>query len=324
MIDIDGIRQILKDCDIYDKENSKNFICKCPYCGDKRGKFGSHKHSHCYVSKDDNIPVCHCWYCNGSWSLKKFLKDLTGKEQDTLIVPVNNKNYVKKNKSNLKKFVIPELNVLDFPLKSLYIKRRTFSRLDVLDVPNLIFDIKEFFNINNLKPENYLKNWQYEYEYMQDVMVGFLSHRNTILYCRSVSNEVPMKFKKIVLQKDCTFGLDYYSIDNYKKNSNVIVLSEGNFDILGCYSLNTLELRDKCRCYCSGCTFSYEQLVKSVCVDYGMYRPDVVILSDSDKNQNHYKRFIENTKPFVNTLNIYYNSCGKDFGDFPQKAVKIF
>ena len=26
MIDIDGVRQILKDCDIYDKENSKNFI----------------------------------------------------------------------------------------------------------------------------------------------------------------------------------------------------------------------------------------------------------------------------------------------------------
>ena len=47
-------------------------------------------------------------------------------------------------------------------------------------------------------------------------------------------------------------------------------------------------------------------------------------LSDSDKQQYHYRNFIRNTKSFVNSISIYYNSLAKDFGDYPQKPVKLF
>ena len=319
MIDVNGIRDILKQSNIYGSETSKNFICKCIYCGDK----GKNHHYHGYLSKEDNVPFYHCFFCNHSTSISKFLLDLTGSDRKDLIVPVNNKNYVKKNVSKRVEYKIPEIDRLEFPNKSLYMRRRTFGRLDVDEIPNLIFDIKEFFRLNNLDIFKYIDGW--EQDYVQNTMVGFLSKRNTILYCRAISNDVRTKFKKITLQVDDIYpGLDYYCIDNYKQDSNLIVLSEGNFDILGCYSLNTLDLKDKCRAYCAGCTFSYEQLLKSVCVDFSLYRPDVIILSDGDKQKYHYKKFIENTKDFVNSIELYYNSCGKDFGDFPHKAVKLF
>lgn len=318
MIDIDGIREVLKKCDIYVKENSKNFVCCCPYCGDHKDK---HKKGHLYVSKDDNIPVCHCWLCNDSWTISRLLTDLTGDKHTDLIVPVNNKNYVRKSKSKINEFKIPVLNPLEFPLKSLYMRRRTFNKMDIMDIQNLVFDIRDFFRINNLRMGDYVL--PFEEEYIQDNMVGFLSKRNSILYCRSISDNVPIKFKKITLQKDIE-GLDYYCLDNNNLDSNIVVLSEGNFDILGCYSLDTLNLKNVARAYCAGCTFSYEQLLKSVCLDFGIYKANVYILSDSDKNEYHYRNFIKNTKPFINQLNIYYNSLGKDFGNYPHSPVKVF
>ena len=320
MIDVDGIRDILKKCDIYIKENNKNFICKCPYCGDHKNKA---KQGHCYVSKDDNIPVCHCWLCNQSTTISKLLFDLTGDKHSDLIVVENKKNYVKKSRSVIKQLKVPDIDPIAFPLKSLYMKRRTFNKLNCFEIPNLVFDIREFFRINDLKLSDYVH--PFEEEHIQNNMVGFLSKRSTILYCRAISDNVHTKFKKIILQPDAELvGLDYYCIDNGFKDSNIVVLSEGNFDILGCYSLDTLNLKDKCRAYCSGCTFSYEELLKSVCVDFGIYRADVYVLSDSDKQKYHYKRFIENSSPYVSSINIYYNSMGKDFGNFPQLAVKLF
>ena len=109
MIDVDGIRILFKKCGIYGKESDKNFIIKCPYCGDKKSDTG-HQHYHCYVSKDDKIPVAHCFFCDGSWSLKKVLFDLTGNEHDDLIIPVETKNYVKKIVEH-KSFKLPELRI---------------------------------------------------------------------------------------------------------------------------------------------------------------------------------------------------------------------
>lgn len=320
MIDVDGIRDILKRCDIYVKENAKNFVCICPYCGDHKDKS---KKGHCYVSKDDSVPVAHCWLCGGAWNIKRLLFDLTGENNDNLIVIDNNKkNYVKKNSTALKKFKIPELSINRFPLKCEYIQKRTFGKLDINKIPNMVFDIKLFFEINGLNIENYIEKFQIEY--VQNNMVGFVSKRNTLMYFRAISNKVPLKFKKVVLQTNCLYkGLDYYSIDNVK-GSNVVVLSEGNFDILGCYSLDSLNLNDKCLCYCSGCTFSYAQLLRSICVDYSVYRPNVVILSDSDKKKYNYTKFFKDVSYIVDSVDVYYNSLGKDFGEFHQKPVKLF
>lgn len=320
MIDIESLRNILKESKIYVKENDKNFICSCPYCLDHKNKL---KRGHFYVSKKDDVPVCHCWLCNQSPTINKLLFDLTGNKHEDIVTPVyNNKNYVRKTYKE-RTLQVPELKTEDFPYKTLYIRKRTFNQLDIHDIPNLIFDVYEFFRINGLNINTYLDMWKQDY--IQNNMVCFLSKHQTLLYCRATSNDVKIKFIKIELGKEQDVDvLDYYCIDNGHYNSNVVVLSEGNFDILGCYTLDTLELNNKARVYAAGCTFSYEQLLKSVSMDFGIYKGDFYILSDNDKNKYHYKKFIENTKPLTNSLNIVYNQFGKDFGCYPQKATRIF
>lgn len=321
MIDVDGIRKILKDSDIYVKENEKNFICKCIYCGDHRNP---EKQGHLYVSKSDMVPTAHCWYCQGAWPTQKLLFDLTGdKHEDVLVTDFYKKENIKSvKKKRLKEFIIPELNVSDFPLKTIYMKNRTFLKLDIEIIPNLIFDILEFFNVNNLNIKDYLKDW--EIDYVCNNSVAFLSRNHTTLYCRSTVKNSQFPFRKIVLQKDPLNMLDYYCIDNGHIDSNIVVLSEGNFDILGCYACNSLGLNDSARLYAAGCTFAYPELLKSVCFDYSIYTADVHILSDSDKKKYNYYKLINSDGCLFSKLSIVYNQFGKDFGMYPQKAVKLY
>lgn len=321
MIDIDEMRNVLKQCDIYVKENDKNFICKCPYCGDHHNK---EKQGHLYVSKSDIIPTAHCWYCQGAWPTQKLLFDITGsKREDIIQVDEYKKENIKSvKKSRLTQYQIPELDSYNFSLKLIYMKNRVLQKIDIDIIPNLIFDIKKFFEINNLNIRDFVADW--EVDMLQNCSVCFLSRNHTTLYCRSIVKDSKFPFRKIILQKDPLNMLDYYCIDNGHINSNVIVLSEGNFDILGCYATDILKLNDKARIYAAGCTFAYPELLKSVCFDYSIYNADVTILSDSDKKKYHYKKLLTEFNTMYTTINIVYNQLGKDFGTFPQYPVKLF
>lgn len=324
MIDVDGIREVLKKAGIYRKENDKNFIVVCPYCGDHPNP---EKQGHNYISKSEMIPTAHCWYCQGSWPIKKLLFDITGDKCDNLLSiesDYSENNNVPKNipKDRIKKFDIPELDPFEFPIKSLYIRKRTNNSLDILKIPNLIFDIKKFFEINNLDIRNFLYDW--EVQMIQNTSVAFLSYHNTTIYCRDSNVKSLYPFRKIILQKDPLNMLDYYCYDNNIKNSNKVVLSEGIFDCLGCIACDSLDMNNKARIYAAGCTFAYPELLKSVCFDFSLYQADVNILSDSDKKQYHYKKFIDECFYLYDNLNIVYNQYGKDFGNFPQKAIKLF
>lgn len=324
MINLDEIRNIFKSCKILSKETTKNFIIKCPYCGDRHHKNGSHNHEHCYVSKFEDTPVYHCFYCGTSGPITKLLFDLTGKNDET-VVKID-KKLVKKSVtiSNKEKvFKLPKIDLEQFPNKTKYMLIRTFHKLPVEMIPNLIFDVDDFFKINNIDPIQDLKLTQWEVSLLQNNFIVFLSKHHTMLYCRNVDPNAKIKFRKIFLQKNISGYLDYYEIDLHKQYSNTLILSEGNFDILGCFAHNSLQLNDKANVYASGCTFSYGELLKSVCFDRSIYQADVYILSDSDKQKWHYKNFIKNATTIA-SINIVYNRFGKDFGVELQQAVKLY
>jgi len=322
MIKIDEIRQILKDSKLYVKENDKNFVCVCPYCGDHRNKL---KQGHLYASKDETIPTYHCWYCNTSGPLTKFLFDITGKTSDNLlkIETKPKEKIVSAASTRFKQFKLPVLDTLAFPLKSMYMRTRTFGKLDIQEIPNLIFDTDEFFRINNIDPVKDLKLSNWEVTLLQHNFVVFLSKHQTMLYARNINKETKIKFRKIYLQSDSEKMLDYYEIDLHHPNSDTVILSEGNFDILGCYAHDSLKLNDSANCYASGCTFSYAELLKSVCYDKSIYAADVHVLSDNDKQQWHYKKFIK-TAYTAKNIEIVYNRFGKDFGVKVQQSTKVF
>lgn len=325
MLNLDAMRDIFKSANLLTDENDKNFIITCPYCGDKSSRSG-HKHSHCYVSKNEAIPVAHCWYCNGSWPITKLLFDLTGKYDESVIKVDHFQKYkpVKARiDSKYKIYTLPKMELLNFPLKTEYMRTRTFGKLDIKEIPNLIFDTDEFFKINNIDPEKDLKLSKWEQTLLQHNFVVFLSKHHTMLYARNISKETKIPFRKIPLQKDNLGFLDYYEIDLNHPNSNIVILSEGNFDILGCYAYNTLKLNSKACCYASGCTFSYPELLKSVCFDRSIYSARVYVLSDNDKKEYHYRNFKRNAV-MAQSIDIVYNRYGKDFGMVSQAATKVF
>lgn len=324
MLNLDEIRKIFKSCKVLSKETDKNFIIKCPYCGDRKHK-GGHDHEHCYVSKYDDTPVYHCFYCGNSGPITKLLFDLTGKNDET-VAKIEKKlvrKSVKIDNSKQKIYKLPLLDTDSFPYKTKYMKIRTFNLINVSEIQNLIFDVDEFFKINNIDPIKDLKLTQWEVTLLQHNFVVFLSKHHSMLYCRNINPKAEIKFRKIFLQKNENGFLDYYEIDLHRPDSNTIILSEGNFDILGCFAHDSLSLNGSANIYASGCTFSYGELLKSVCFDRCLYNADVYVLSDNDKQKWHYKNFIKNAIT-ASSIKIVYNRFGKDFGVCEQQAVKLF
>ena len=328
MLDVAKMKQVFIDANLFFKETSKNFIIKCPYCGDKKSRNGHH-HAHCYVSTNENNPVAHCFYCNGSWPITKLLFDITGKTSSEIIQVSQNYGYrttrvIREDSIKTKKYNLPEnLEIDKFGLKAKYMNLRTFNLIDIEKIPNLIFNVNEFFSINGIKPNIDLGLSKWETELLQHNFVVFLSKHHTMLYCRNIVKETKIPFRKIPLQKSNFEHLDYYEIDLKHENSDTVVLSEGNFDILGCYAYNSLKLNNKANVYASGCTFSYGELLKSVCFDRSIYRANVYVLSDNDKKEYHYRNFIKNAVT-AKTINIIYNRYGKDFGMIKQSPTKVF
>ncbi len=326
-MDLDRLKAILIENKIYVDDKSKNYICICPYCGDHREK---RKQGHLYVSKNSEIPVAHCWYCNGAWPIPKLIKDLTGDRnlyKDVISDAELKSSYGQSKQYTAKKrnvqYKIPDITEERFSEKKMYIKKRTGNKTNAEDVPNLIVNILDFIAINNLDIVGEGKEISnYEVDMLQRNFVGFLSCNNTLLYCRNIDSNATFSFKKVPLQSDPLLLLDYWSIP-LDCHSSTIVLSEGNFDILSEYSFDSLGLRDKARLYASGNTFSYASLIKSICYNESLYKADVVILSDTDKPAHWYKKLLRTNSHIIKTCKIYMNKRGKDFGVYPPLPSQI-
>jgi len=318
--------QLLKDLliekGIFVRESSqgKTFLCKCPICGDHKDERKAH---HLYISTDKNI--CHCFLCDYAAPTTTFIKKLTGKQIDP------HKYFSKESLDNEEKkrqgiivktttgkrvirYKLPEIGYDQFLPKREYIKKRSNYKLNPENIPNLIFDIFEFFRINNLKmPEDIYP------DYFQSKFVCFLCYNHRYIICRNIdSNDNGIKFKKIILQDDVLEMSDYYCIRGGNPKSNKIIMSEGVFNILGEYSEDSLKIKNDIKLYIACNSFLYTSVLKSVCFDHQLFQPEVIILSDKDKTLHDYSRkFYPKSKHILKNLNIYYNRSGNDFGTFP-------
>ena len=302
-MNIEKLKQILIDNNIFVKDKPKNFLCKCPFCGDHKD---SRKQGHLYVSKNEEIPVCHCWLCGKSVPIPKLIQDISGNKElsKEVITDEELKNCQNKQKKyatvkdRYSKLIVPKLETDSFVYKRRYVIERTNNQIELYDIPGLVLDIQGFLRINNL-------------DIVGDISSG------------KIDKNAKFKFKKIILQKEALPFLEYYSIKVEDPTRNLVVLSEGNFNILGEHSTNSLNLRDRAKVYASGNTFSYGSLLKSVCYDHNLFKCDVVILGDDDKKEWAYTKFLKENSHIMNSCKVYINKAGKDFGVFPQTPVRL-
>lgn len=322
-MNVEKLKQILIESKIYIKESSKNIIAKCPFCGDHPDP---KKAGHLYISTDSEIPIAHCFFCNYAVPIDKLIVDLTGnKTLSKEVVPLSERKrtrkIVKKTKERSFNYQLPKIDFESFIGKRAYIKTRSNNKWNPEEIPNLVFDFLSFFRINNLENIRQEELSVQEIDILHNQCVAFLSKHHTTLYCRNVG-ESWLKFKKIPLQQDSLMMLDYWSIPGGDSNSNIVVLAEGNFDIIGEYVSDSLHIKNKVRLYASGNSFSYSSLLKSICFDENLFRCNVIILSDRDKQPEWYRKFRRENDHIIDKLEIYANKSGKDFGIFPQRPFK--
>ena len=117
--------------------------------------------------------------------------------------------------------------------------------------------------------------------------------------------------------------LDYYKLQGNSFDSNTIVLAEGIFDIFGEHIFDTIGIKNKARLYASALSSNFTALVKSVVFHEQIFRPDVVILSDRGIPKYKYEQLKKYNSHIINSLTVYYNKVGKDFGNTAVVPMKF-
>ena len=301
-------------------DKGNDIVCWCPSCINKASK------PHLYISKV--VPIFRCFKagCGYKGTVDSLIKDLTGfgqfeKYVDKSLVEENNSfiSTQKRQKEENIKYVLPEINSDTFYNKILFLKDRMKQPgLNVLNIPNLILDVKQFFYMNNIQ----ITNTKYErfFDYLCNNFVGFLTEFHSTLILRNIDRTSDFRYYKIKLF-DTNF-LDYYKIPGYDVKSSRVVVSEGPFDVLAEHYYDTTHLKDDCCFYAAAASADYSALLKSFTIYEDLYKMDVHVLSDIDVNINYYKKLKNQDKHVIDKLTVYYNKNGKDFGTIPCNPVK--
>ncbi len=315
----DSFKKYLEDNLGEVKITSKNIIVPCCWC-----EFGKVKdHYHLYISLE--APIFHCFHggCEVGGVLAKFLKKLAGHDNSDVFIDKTKAKEVKDQKIFKEetgiKLRLPKINANAYPLKDLYIKKRfKFANIPSRKIKGLIYDIHEFININKIPVDETLFRLR---DYLHNNFVGFLTEHGSNVMFRNIDNSHSMKFFKLKVKWQRF--LDYYKLLGNNPKSTKIVLAEGIFDIF-CESIfNSLNIKNDVKLYASALSSKYIALIQSIVFHEQIFRPDVIILSDKGIDKNYYSKMKYYNKHIINTLSVYYNKTGKDFGDSPITPVKI-
>ena len=317
----DSFKQYLEDNLGKVKTSSKNFIVPCPWCEYQQDK----DHYHLYIALE--APIFHCFHasCGMGGNLRKLLRKIAGHDISDVFVDkktmeeARRKAEVFKDKDSSKIVIrTPTLNKNQFAHKEFYLRNRLkFSNIPSEMITGLVYDIEKFIEINNIPVDVSLFRLK---DYLQGNFIGFLTENNSALMLRNIDNSHEMKFHKLKIQE--SNFLDYYKLQGYSWKSNKVVLAEGIFDIFVEHIFDTTSLKNDVKLYASALSSKYASLIKSIVFHEQIFRPDIVILSDQGLYLNEYKKLKRYNDHIINSLTVYYNKSGKDFGETRVAPVK--
>lgn len=308
------------------KITSSNIITKCPVCLDQHLK-EKKDHRHLYISLEAPIFNCFQAGCPAKGSINKLIKLIEGKDVSEKFVDKNEiKKYrriqvkerrIKKEKTKLK---IPELKTSLFKNKEFYIKKRLkFSNINLHSIDGLVFDIYEFLDMNNIVGDLRLNKIK---PFLHNNFIGFVTRNNNSIIFRNIDDNSNFRYYKYMINK--SNFMDYYCINNnYNFKKKTIVLAEGIFDIFCEYLFDSTDNKRETKLYASSSSDRFQSLIKSIIFDEQIFRPDVKILSDRGISLDFYRKLKKYNSHIINTLSVFYNKAGKDFGDLqiPTKFI---
>jgi len=315
--------------------NYNQIALRCQFCGDsKKDPRKTRFYVQTNVTNDKPI-LYNCFNCGESGILTPSVLrtfDINDLSLNSSLITFNkniqkkfNKIYnIKDNKFNYK-VPIGRDGTSDV-IKKKYIEDRlglsfTFEELQKLKV---IFSLEQLLAINEIDKVTVNSS---RANSLNDDYVGFLSVRNEFIIFRDITNNNKLRYDKYSIMPSIDNTRKFYTIPNkidILTNEPIYInLAEGTFDILGVfYHIKNKQLHNQI--YTAVCGSAYTSVIKYF-ISTGLVGDNIIIniFSDNDKDEYWYSKMVKEISPFVNSINIYYNTKSKDYGVHKDKIDLI-
>lgn len=318
----------------YAKYDRKSQVTvRCPFCGDS---VKNHTHGHFGVKIDlnrDEPIVFHCFRCDISGLFTPNVMRLLGISDlgTSSALTQYNKKAVKRHAHGFTmdnspvKLKMPEIVLNERTLKKHeYLESRLGVKLDIHEMVNK----KVVYSLLNLLKDNEINKLtvpQQQAILLQEEYVGFLSARNEYINFRDITNKNKYRYfiYNVLGRLDNTrkFYIMPNKIDIFTKDNITINIAEGVFDIFGIYH-HVFDKHDDNTLYTAVCGAGYHSVIKYLLQMGITCNVDINIFSDSDRPPSFYKQMIKEIDPWINKVNLYYNSKGKDYG-VPSDQISL-
>lgn len=327
----------------------KEFLCRCPFCGDSRHL----KSAHFYINlpNSDEVPVMyHCKKCNISGVLNRtVLRELNVEviEEDILsdLIKRHKKlsgNFVRgsdKNKSiykfNTKYDLISVSEMSEWKIN--YINNRLGLNLSYQDMINckIVLNIENLYNTNKSNYLHFTRDKRIIKE-LNESFIGFLGYNNGVLNMRNLR---PGKVSKYIDKRYVNYNLfpieylegtsKYYIIptvvDTLNPEPIKIHIAEGPFDILSIF-YNLYNGNKYNSIYASIGGKSYINLIKFFLCDLKIINTEIHIYFDNDVKKYEIEDIIYQLQHL--NLDIYFHwnkfENEKDYGVCKEKIKDYF
>lgn len=324
--------------------NMRNWVVRCPYCGDSIRS--NHGHFSILVDLQSDAPLMYrCLKCNESGLLiPQVLEDLSlgydqslNKQLETFNKLNSNSSYFK---DKVKNFIVPiPSDNAKNRYKLNYINNRLGTSLSFSDCSKfkIALSFREFIDANNIPmdvPDAFGGSLKSSIvKILDDNYLGFVSANNNKIVFRDVSLDSSGflgRYYKITLDVLNRSPNTFYSLmstfDLLYTDPIDIHIAEGTFDIMSIY-LNLITEPPQNSLFFASCGYSFSTILKYLIYTGVTTDINLHIYSDADKSDQNHLTLLR--KPFYETwidkLYIHRNVYGneKDFG-VPKDKIEEY
>ena len=318
--------------------NDVEYRTRCPFCGDSQKNFNT-GHLYIRINVEDNFPmVYNCFKCNESGIVdSEFLSvmDIGSSELKASLINMN------KNCDNQSshKFLNGDNNIVfDYELpevdrneKIKYIEKRLDVKLSDKDIKKMkiITSLKDFLLLNKIDKipcDTRVAN------NIEDHYVGFLTFGSSHILFRDISEREKYRWIKYPITKESNSCRAFYSIESsidiLSDEKIIINLCEGVLDGLSLYK--NLGYNGENVLNIAVCGKHYVGILTKL-LNMGLVGDNVElnIFADNDEDFNdknnrptdiaYFKRIMKKVRYLYGSVNVYYNTIGKDIGVGKEK-----
>ena len=324
--------------------NMRNWVVRCPYCGDSQKS--NHGHFSILVDLQSDAPLLYrCFRCNEAGILiPQVLEDLSLGYDQSLNQQLDIFNRLSSNssyfKDKIKNYIVPiPGDTVKNYQKLSYINNRLGTNLTFADCAEykIVLNFSEFIRVNNILVDTpdemggMLKSSIVRI--LDENYLGFVSANNNKIVFRDVSSNGSGflgRYYKVTFDILNRSPNTFYSLMSqfnplYTEPVNIHI-AEGTFDILSIY-LNLKPETSQNSLFFASCGYSFSTILKYLIYTGVNTGINVHIYSDNDKTDRDHQRLLG--KPFyrvwVDNVIIHRNVYGdeKDFG-VPKNRISDY